>query len=48
MKTPEDMGDAMERIAKLRVILQVVLDQVDYTNAACSVTVCRKYGRLPQ
>jgi hypothetical protein len=35
MRTPEDIGDAMEQINKLRIALQVVLDQVDYTHKAC-------------
>jgi hypothetical protein len=35
MKTPEDIGEAMELMNKLRMALQLVLDQVDYTAKAC-------------
>lgn len=38
MTAIQDIGDAMERIGKLRVALQLVLDQVDYTAKACTPT----------
>jgi hypothetical protein len=38
MKTPVDIGEAVELMSELRVALQLVLDQVDYTAHACKPT----------
>jgi hypothetical protein len=38
MKIPTDIGEAAELMNKLRVALQLVLDQVDYTAKACTPT----------
>lgn len=38
MRMPEDIGDAIQQINKLRIALQLILDHIDYTQQACSVT----------
>lgn len=38
MRTPVDIGDAIEQISKLRTALLTLLDSVDYTQHACAVT----------